>query len=284
VRRCCQRTRTPSRGARARLVAFSRGITIGSSGLSCPRRRRVRSHAVGQQLDGCSRDTRRIRDRSRASTRGDGQRAPPPPPPPEENPNPEEPKPLAPAPRTRRRTNQRPSRAAGKILAQDRIPTRRGSHGKRSSRQRRKTIRRVTLTRTSKTAVRNLNAASAAPRRPRVASPVRRPAAADLAWSAVAPGGTEWHCPFPPEADRSDDFSARAGRGDRSPDGAARRAVVGDPGHDSTCGAPVRDATALRARAKSRRALGRATMPPINITFERTASGRLEPVSAKRAS
>jgi protein TonB len=161
---------------------------------------------------------------------------PPPPPPPEEKVEPEEPKPVAAAPKPVAREQAAPAPAqAGKILAQEPDPdapvdlTGQGFVTGNAETY----AGGVTATSgTSKTAVRNLNAAlGGAPGGTGVKpAPAAGP---DLSRPPSISGGNDWNCSFPPEADADEINFQRVPiavtvRADGTPENVR---VLGDPGH-----------------------------------------------------
>jgi protein TonB len=202
---------------------------------------------------------------------------PPPPPPPPEEPPPPEPKapppPPTPAPKTAPKEEPRAAPAqAGKVLTQEPKPdepvdlTGMGfvtgtadtyAGGVTSN------------TGTSTKAVRNLNAgpggvpagtgSAAAPPRPDIAQP------ASLA------GGTDWDCPYPPEArDAQIEFQRVQIVITVAPDGSAQQVnVVSDPGHGF--GRAAKECARRQRYNAARDRDGRpvlSTMPPIFVRFK----------------
>ena len=258
---------------------FRRGITIGIIGaLLVHVAGASEAFRLANSLSGWAHDTRaEIRDRFSQLYDVEMVNPPPPPPPlPEEKPEPEEPKPLAAAPKNAPKDQPAPAPAqAGKILAQDPDPDApvdlTGQTFVTGNAE--NYAGGVTAnTGTSKTAVRNLNAAVGGAPGGKGTKPGPAPAAADLARAPSLLGGTEWHCPFPPEADTDQiDFQrvqvVVTVRADGSPQDVR---VVGDPGHGF--GRAARQCAMRQRYEPAQNREGHpvaATMPPINITFER---------------
>jgi protein TonB len=257
---------------------FKRGLTIGVIGA-------LLVHVAGASeamrlangLSGWAHETRDdIRDRFSRLYDVEMVNAPPPPPPPEEKPEPEAPKPLAAAPKIAPRDQPAPAPAqAGKILAQEPDPDapvdltgQTFVTGNAES-----YAGGVTASSgTSKTAVRNLNAAVGGVPGGTGTKPGPAPTGPDLTRAPKLLGGTDWDCPFPPEADTDQiDFQRVPIVVTVRPDGTPQDVrVVADPGHGF--GRAARQC-ALRQRFEpAQNVEGRAilgTMPPINVTFRR---------------
>jgi protein TonB len=160
---------------------------------------------------------------------------PPPPPEPEEKPEPEAPKPVA-APKAPSRDQPAPTPAqAGKILTQEPdpdAPVDLTGQGFVTGNAESYAGGVTANTGTSKSAVRNLNAAVGGVPGGTGTKPGPAPGP-DLSRPAGLLGGSEWHCPFPPEADADQiDFQRVQVVLTVRPDGTPQDVrVATDPGH-----------------------------------------------------
>jgi protein TonB len=202
--------------------------------------------------------------------------APPPPPPQEEKqPEPEAPKPLAAAPKIAPREAPAPAPAqAGKILTQEAdpdAPVDLTGQGFVTGNAESYAGGVTASSGTSKTAVHNLNAAPGGVPGGTGTKPGPAPTGPDLS-SPPSITGTDWDCPFPPEADVDQiDLQivtvAVTVRADGTPENIR---VVGDPGHGF--GRAAR-ACAMRQRfvpAKNREGHPIAgTLPAVKVRFTR---------------
>jgi periplasmic protein TonB len=201
---------------------------------------------------------------------------PPPPPPPEEKPEPETPKPPAAAPKPPRDEPPPAPAQAGKILTQEpdpNAPVDLTGQGFVTGNAETYAGGVTASNGTSASAVHNLNAVpSGVPggtgTKP---APPGPPPGPGLSRPASIEGDTEWHCPFPPEANAEEINYQRVHiavsvRPDGRPDSVR---VIGDPGHGFG-----REARSCALRNRYRPALDRDGHPiqatiPINITFTR---------------
>jgi protein TonB len=202
---------------------------------------------------------------------------PPPPPPPEEKePEPEAPKPVAAAPKAPKEPSAAPAPAqAGKILTQEPdpdAPVDLTGQGFVTGNAESYAGGVTASTGTSKTAVRNLNAAPGGAPGGTGTKPGPAATGPDMSSPPQITGGTDWDCPFPPEADVDQiDFQrvpiVVTVRADGSPESVR---VVNDPGHGF--GRAARQC-AMRQRyvpAKDRQGNPiSGTMPPFSVKFTR---------------
>jgi protein TonB len=257
---------------------FRRGLTIGILGaLLIHVAGATEAARLANGLGGWARDTRssihqyfeRLYDVEMVN-------APPPPPPAEEKPEPEAPKPLPAAPKIPREHEPAPAPAqAGKILAQEPdpdAPVDLTGQGFVTGNAETYAGGVTASSGTSKTAVHNLNATPGGVPGGTGTKPGPAASGPNLAHAPQLLGGTEWDCPFPPEADADQiDFQRVPIVVTVHVDGTPQDVrVISDPGHGfgraaRQCAMRQRYAPALD---RDGRAVA-ATSPPINVTFRR---------------